>query len=150
MAMYMEYDASGKNSHLARKELSAKLDALDANGKLIVVRVKGELAGGKTTDIDFAELGRKLSARGATYVQFNRFSLSSKEYEANRIAGEDPAQIELNLFRENIGTVKVSQPNLKGQEGVHSAIRTPEGHAQSAKIRRVQGRLLRSHHCFGN
>ena len=120
--VYKEYDASGKNSHVARKELSALLDSLEVNGKLVVVRVKGELAGGKTTDIDFAELGRKLSARGATYVHFNRFSLSSKEFEANRIAGEDPAQIELNLFRENIGTVKVSQPNLKGQEGVHSAL----------------------------
>jgi len=120
--IYVEYDASGKNSHQARKELSTKLDALEANGKLIVVRVKGELAGGKTTDIDFAELGRKLSTRGATYVHFNRFSLSSKEYEGKSIAGEDPAQIELNLFRENIGAVKVSQPNLKGQVGVHSAI----------------------------
>ena len=55
-------------------------------------------------------------------MHFNRFSLSSKEYEGKSIAGEDPAQIELNLFRENIGAVKVSQPNLKGQVGVHSAI----------------------------
>ncbi|MDA4131338.1 MAG: exonuclease SbcCD subunit D [Thaumarchaeota archaeon] len=119
---YVEYDASGKNSHQARKELSAKLDGLDANGKLVVVRVKGELAGGKTTDIDFGELGRRLSSKGATFVYFNRFSLSSKEYEASKIAGEDPAQIEANLFRENIGAVKVSQPNLKGQEGVQSAM----------------------------
>ncbi len=119
---YVEYDASGKNSHQARKELAAKLDELDPNGRLIVVRVKGELAGGKTTDIDFAELGRKLSVRGATFVLFNRFSLSSKEFEAKRIVGEDPAQIEQNLFQENIGAVKVSQTNLKGQEGVHSAM----------------------------
>src|SRR5579872_1813498 len=119
---YLSFDATGKNSHQAKRELAAKLDELDANGKVIIVRVKGELAGGKTTDINFVELQRQLYSNGAVYVQFNRFGLSSKEFEANKLAGEDPAQIELNLFRENIGTVKVSHENLKGEQGVHSAI----------------------------
>jgi DNA repair exonuclease SbcCD nuclease subunit len=119
---HLVYDVTGKNSHQARKDLATKLDELEVNGKVVIVRVKGELAGGKTTDFDFSELGRNLSARGAAYVQFNRFSLTSKEYEANKISGEDKPQIEANLFRENIGTVKVSQQNLKGEEGVHSAI----------------------------
>ncbi|MDA4111947.1 MAG: DNA repair exonuclease [Thaumarchaeota archaeon] len=145
---YLEYDASGKNSLQARKELSSKLDAFDPNGKVVVVRVKGELAGGKTTDIDFAELGRKLTVRGATYVQFNRFSLSSKEFEANKIAGEDPSQIEANLFRENIGTVKVSQPNLKGQEGVNSALDLLKATRNPQKVGESKGdysdRIVRS------
>ena len=96
------------------------------NGKVVVVRVKGELAGGKTTDIDFAELRRNLATRGALYVHFNRFSLTSKEYDANRIAGEDPSVIEGNLFRENIGTVKVSQSNLKGESGRRFCSRTSQ------------------------
>lgn len=89
---------------------------------MVIVRVKGELAGGKTTDINFVEMQRQLYAKGAIYVQFNRFGLSSKEFEANKLAGEDPAEIETNLFRENIGTVKVSQDNLKGDVGVRSAV----------------------------
>lgn len=119
---YIPFDATGKNSHQAKRELAAKLDEIDPNGKVIIVRVKGELAGGKTTDINFVELQRQLYSRGAVYVQFNRFGLSSKEFEANKLAGEDPAQIESNLFRENIGTVKVSQANLKGDAGVHCAV----------------------------
>jgi len=119
---YLPFDATGKNSHQARRELTTMLDALDANGKVVIVRVKGELAGGKTTDINFVELQRQLYSKGAVYVQFNRFGLSSKEFESNKLAGEDPVQIESNLFRENIGTVRVSQENLKGDQGVRSAV----------------------------
>ena len=119
---YLPYDAEGKNSQQAKRELAAKLEEVDANGKVVIVRVKGELAGGKTTDINFVELQRQLYTKGALYVQFNRFGLTSKEFEANRLAGEDPTQIETNLFQENIGTVKVSHDNLKGENGVHTAI----------------------------
>jgi len=119
---YLSYDATGKNSHQAKREFATKLEELDVNGKVVVVRVKGELAGGKTTDINFVELQRQLYTKGALYVQFNRFGLTSKEFEANRLAGEDPTQIESNLFRENIGTVRVSQENLTGESGVHSAV----------------------------
>jgi exonuclease SbcD len=146
---FLEYDASGKNSQTVRSELSKKLDDLEVNGRVVVIRVKGELAGGKTTDIDFSELGRKLMTRGAAYVHFNRFSLTSREYAASRIAGEDIPAIESNLFRENIGAVKVSQANLKGEEeGVHSAVELLKLERQPQKGGESKGdyaaRLLRS------
>ncbi len=119
---YFSFEVTGKNSAQAKRELTTKLEELEVNGKVVIIRVKGELSGGKTTDINFVELQRELSNRGAVYVQFNRFGLSSKEFEANKLAGEDPSQIEVNLFRENIGNVKVSQENLKGDKGVQSAV----------------------------
>ena len=119
---YFSFDVTGKNSTQAQRELTKKLEELEVNGKVVIVRVKGELSGGKTTDINFVERQRELSTRGAIYVQFNRFGLSTKEFEANKLAGEDPSQIEANLFRENIGNVKVSQENLKGEQGVQSAV----------------------------
>ena len=137
--LFLEYDATGKNSQSAKKELARKLDETEVNGKVVVVRVKGELAGGKTTDIDFAELRRSLASRGALYVHFNRFSLTSKEYDANRIAGEDPSVIEGNLFRENIGTVKVSQSNLKGESGIASALELLSVSRQQQKIGESKG-----------
>jgi DNA repair exonuclease SbcCD nuclease subunit len=118
---FFEYDATGKNSHEAAKELSHKLGELEVNGKVVIVRLKGELAGGKTSDIDSVELCRKLTSKGAIYVQFNKFSLTTKEYEGNRMGGDDISTIEDNYFRENIGSVKVNQPHLKGREGAESA-----------------------------
>ncbi|MHB8568113.1 MAG: DNA repair exonuclease [Nitrososphaerales archaeon] len=145
---YSEYDADGKNSQDARKELSKKLDALEVNGKVVVIRVSGELAGGKTTDIDFNEMQRSLASRGALYVQFNRFGLTSRDYKVNRLAGEDPASIEGNLFAENIGKVKVSQSNLKGTEGVASALDLLKSLRQQQKIGESKGdyssRILKS------
>jgi DNA repair protein SbcD/Mre11 len=144
---FLEYDATGKNSQAAKRELSKRLDELEVNGKVVVIRVKGELAGGKTTDIDFSELGRKLSTRGALYVHFNRFSLTSMEYEAKQISGEDIPTIETNLFRENIGAVKVSQANLKGEEGVGSALELLKVERQQPKDGESKGdysgRILR-------
>jgi DNA repair protein SbcD/Mre11 len=119
---YFSYEVTGKNSAQAKRELTKELEKLEVNGKVVIIRVKGELSGGKTTDINFVELQRELYRRGAIYVQFNRFGLSSKEFEANKLAGEDPSQIETNLFRENLGSVKVSQDNLKGDQGVQSAV----------------------------
>ena len=77
--LFREYDVTGKNSQSARKELSLRLNELEVNGKVVVIRVKGELEGGKTTDIDFAELRRNLLLGARSYVHFNRFSLTSKE-----------------------------------------------------------------------
>jgi DNA repair protein SbcD/Mre11 len=145
---YFAYDASGKNSHQAKRELATKLEELEVNGRVVIVRVRGELEGGKTTDINFVELQRQLYTKGAVYVQFNRFGLSSKEFEANRLAGEDPAQIEFNLFRENIGKVKVSQDNLKGDQGVRSATEllrvTKDGQKTGESKAAYQSRILSS------
>jgi DNA repair protein SbcD/Mre11 len=131
---FFEYDATGKNSQQAMREISQKLDKIEANGKVVIVRLKGELSGGKTSDIDLMELRRKLTSRGALYVQFNRFSLTTKEYEGNRVTGEDVPTIEANLFRENIGTVKVTQPNLKGKEGAESAVELLRNLRQQQKV----------------
>ncbi len=119
---FQEFNATGKNSHELMKDLSQRLDRLDVNGKVVIIRVKGELSGGRTNDIDFQLLRRNLLTRGALFVLFNRFSLSTKEFEGNRVSGEDPQTIETSLFKENIGSVKVTQSNLKGDEGAASAI----------------------------
>ena len=118
---FFEYDATGKNSGQAGKDLVQKLDRLEVNGKVVIIRLKGELSGGRTGDIDSSEMRRNLASRGAVYVQFNRFGLTTKEYEGNRRSGEDIPSVETNLFRENIGSIKVTQPHLKGTQGVESA-----------------------------
>ena len=54
-------------------------------------------------------------------VIVNRFGLTSKEYEAVRVAGEDASAIENRLLRENIGAVKVSIEELKEDKGAKLA-----------------------------
>jgi hypothetical protein len=116
--IYREFNVSGLNASKARTELTEELSKLDVRDKMVVLKIKGELAGGKTADIDFPSLRNLLSESGATSVHLNRFGLTSKEYAAIKVRGEDRSVIEERLFKENIGTVKVSIPALQNTSGV--------------------------------
>ena len=113
-----EYDAEGKNSTKVQSALQEIVNDAEAKGKVFLLKVRGEMSGGKTSDIDFQGLKRTLKESGAAEVLLNYQQLTSKEYTSIRVAGEDIKDIEDSLFKENIGTVRVSNPKLKGQAGV--------------------------------
>jgi ABC-type enterochelin transport system ATPase subunit len=62
-----------------------------------------------------------LTGNGALDVIVNRYGLSSKDYAAVTVKGEDVAAVESRLLRENIGAVKVSVEELKGDKGAKLA-----------------------------
>lgn len=145
---YLEFNATGKNSLVVKKNLQKRLIGLDVSNKVIVLKVFGELSGGKTSDIDFISLKRNLIERGALYIHLNRYRLTSKETENIRIKGEDTSSIENNLFKQNIGTIKLSQSILKGEKGTNLAIDLLNAFRQEIKVneskRNYLDRILRS------
>jgi len=116
---FFEYDASNKNSTQAQQELVQKVKELDVTDKVVLLKVKGELSGGKTSDINFYQMRNILTENGALHVNINRFGLSSKEFTSLKVMGEDVHEIERKLLKESIGSVKVSTEALKGEKGVH-------------------------------
>jgi DNA repair exonuclease SbcCD nuclease subunit len=114
----IEYDASGKNSARVHNELLEIVNEAKPSGKIVLLRVWGEMSGGKTSDVDFQHLKTVLRVNGALEVLPNYQKLTSKEYSQIKVSGEDIRGIEDRLFRENIGTVKVSNLKLKGESGV--------------------------------
>ena len=145
--VYVEYDANGKNSAEAQRELLKRLAELDVEGKLVVLRIKGELSGGKTSDISSTRIRSLLAEKGALYVSINRFALTSKEYVSIRVSGEDATTIENRLFRENVGAVKVSNSALKGEAGAKLAMELLKVLRQPQKLNEAkkdyEGRILR-------
>lgn len=121
-SVYIEYDASNKNSTQAQKEILEKLQKVNVENKLVVLKIRGELSGGRTSDISLTQLRNVLIQKGAIYVSINRYGLTSKEYAMVRVMGEDVSTIERKLFIENIGTVKVSNEVLRGEKGASLAI----------------------------
>jgi hypothetical protein len=89
--------------------------------KVVLLRVKGELSGGKTSDINFSQIRNILAQNGALHVNINRFGLSSKEYTSLKVMGEDVREIECKLLKQSIGSVKVSTEALKGEKGAQLA-----------------------------
>lgn len=137
--IHFEYDATGKNSHEAAREIDAKIQKLEASDKVVILRFKGELAGGKTTDIDFTAIRRTLVAKGALYIYTNRYGLTSKESTANRVDGDDPTIIEANLFKENIGAVQVSQKELIGEKGANLGVSLLKVAREKQKVGELKG-----------
>jgi DNA repair protein SbcD/Mre11 len=113
-----EYDAMGRNSTKVQNELLELVKGTEAKGKVFLIKVTGEMSGGKTSDIDFQQMKKMLKEDGALEVLLNYQQLSSREYTAIKVVGENINDIEDSLFKENIGTIRVSNPKLKGQSGV--------------------------------
>jgi len=119
--LFFDYDASNKNSSQVQRELIQKIKDLDVKDKIVLLRVKGELSGGKTSDINFSQIRKILMEKGALHININRFGLTSREYTSLKVMGEDIHEIESKLLKESIGTVKVSIDSLKGEKGAHLA-----------------------------
>lgn len=119
--VFFEYDASNKNSIEAQEALLEELEKLEVESKLVIIKLKGELSGGKTSDINSIQIKNRLMEKGAIHVRLNRFGLSSKEYTDIKAAGEDSPSIENKLFEDNIGTIEISNDALKGEAGIRLA-----------------------------
>lgn len=118
---YLEYDAGGKNAVEANKELQEKAARLEAKGKVFVLRVAGELAGGKTSEVDLHAVRKGLMAKGAIAVYVNRNALTSREQTSVKVAGEDAAAIERNLLAGNAMRLNLSTRELVGANGAERA-----------------------------
>jgi DNA repair exonuclease SbcCD nuclease subunit len=121
LGAYLEVDVGGKNAPEANKELQERVGRLEARDRVVVVRVTGELAGGKTTEIDFHGARKTMEEKGAVWVYVNRYGLTSKELNQARVLGEDAATIERSLFKENAAKLKLSTKELVGESGVGRA-----------------------------
>ena len=117
-SIYYEYDPTGKSSVQVQTELKDNLAQLDVAGKIIVLKVSGELSGGKISDIGFPILVEELRQRGAIDIHLKKHGLKSKEYTAIATVGEESTAIESRIFKENIGEVKVSVEALQNESGL--------------------------------
>jgi DNA repair protein SbcD/Mre11 len=121
LGAYLEIDVTGLNSVQANKELQERAAGLQVNDKVVVLRVTGELAGGKTSEVDLQRARRDVTERGAIWVYVNRYGLTSKEHAQIKVLGEDAATIERSLFKDNVAKLKLSTKELTGESGVTHA-----------------------------
>ena len=119
---FLSFKADHKNSNQLYDEILEDIKKQDINKKIVILKVKGELAGGKTSDINFQEIKRVLKESGAIHVSINHHGLVSKEFTKIRVKGETTAEIEENLLLENIRNIEVQQEELNTKEGAKLAV----------------------------
>jgi exonuclease SbcD len=115
--VFKEFNVDGKNSIQANQFLESQLQNLEVCEKIVLIKIKGELSGGKTSDVKATNYKNILIDNGALFVDINRYSLSSKEFNTVKVQGEDIPEIEKKLLRENIGAIRLSLEKLKGDKG---------------------------------
>ncbi len=114
----VEIDAHGKISKTVNTELMTKIAHIDPSGKIIIVKVSGELSQGKTSEIEFSSLKHTLKEKGALDVKVNQSKLTSREYKITEATGRNRSEIELNVFKENIGELRLDQKELLSDSGI--------------------------------
>ena len=116
------YSAHGKSSSQAAKELMELASETSLGGKVILLTVEGELSEGKTSDIDFAAVRKRLTASAPLIVLSNNSRLTSKE-QAKRAGPPTPFHVtERQLFEKEISRAKSEEPRLRGEKGVALAV----------------------------
>lgn len=117
----IEFNANGKTANALNIEILKKISKMKANKKIILLKVRGELKSGKTSEINFTEFKEKLSQQGAIEVNVNRINLFSKKYNIEKIEVEKKEDLESKIFEENLKNIKTEQPELKDEKGIKFA-----------------------------
>jgi exonuclease SbcD len=121
LGAYIDVEVDGISSLAANSSLQERVSSAEPREKIVVLRVSGELASGKTSDIDLHMARKTLMEGGAIWVYVNRHGLTSREQTQVRVTGEDAATIERNLFNENSSKLKLSTSELVGERGADHA-----------------------------
>ncbi|MDG6939331.1 MAG: DNA repair exonuclease [Nitrososphaerota archaeon] len=110
----LEYSAQGSDP----SEVNAGLRRLagDVAGKVVILKVFGELAAGKTSEVDFAAARKGLLDAGAAFVLVSSARLSARESEP--LESRSPSETEEETFRGAMARVRASSARLKGDEGL--------------------------------
>lgn len=117
----IKINAKGSNPSLVNDELKKWSQGIDPSEKIIVITMHGEMTDGKTTEVDVASISEELSNRGAKSIEINKKRLTSMEYIITSAKGENRAEIENNIFAENIGQLRFKEESLIGDSGVNLA-----------------------------
>ncbi|MDA7959020.1 MAG: DNA repair exonuclease [Nitrosopumilus sp.] len=113
--------AEGRSPQTVNEEMERRAGKADPDGRIVVVRVRGEMSEGKTSDVDTARVSLGLLGRGALAVEVGRNMLTSRKYKIDGARGESREEIVRGVLESNIGQVKTGIQELAGKRGVRMA-----------------------------
>ena len=121
-AMELHYSANGKTSNQATKDLMELASDAQATGKVLLLTVDGELVDGKTSDIDFFAIRKRLMASAPIVVLSNYSRLTSREQAKDAQPPKPVHATERELFEREISRVQSEVASLRGEKGVALAL----------------------------
>ncbi|MCQ8905681.1 MAG: exonuclease SbcCD subunit D, partial [Methanothermobacter sp.] len=80
--------------------------------KVVMLKIRGELSSGRTSDINSASIRERLESMGARVVQINRYGLSTREIQKVRVVESDVPRMERRIFREKLAGLDIKNRRL--------------------------------------
>jgi hypothetical protein len=118
----LEYSAEGKSSRDAFEEILMVARASNVTGKIVLLKMRGELSSGKTSDIDFGKVREMLISKDPISIFLNYSQLTSKERAMATGPPKGAQATEREVFSRRINTVTSSESNLRGENGVKTSV----------------------------
>ncbi|RZN62259.1 DNA repair exonuclease [Methanonatronarchaeum sp. AMET6-2] len=99
----IEIDAENKTPDTVVRNIKQEIETNDLEDKIILLKIRGVLKTGKTTEIGLNKIRREIKDRGAAAVRTNINQLRTKEYEEFDIQAGDRKELENQLIEEHVG-----------------------------------------------
>ncbi len=110
-------DCTNKTVIESLELIDQKISALNAENKIVAVRIIGSLTSGKAYEIKSNEIAEQLRNRGALDALINKNALTSKEYAPISVAvGKTNEEIEETLIHEHTETTNIKKIPKKDME----------------------------------
>jgi hypothetical protein len=135
----LEYSADGKDARRTRLDLSELARSSDVEGKVVLLRVHGELSEGSTSDIGFTLIRKELASRGSICVLPNLSQFTSKSLLSLPGPPKAPNQTEREFFSQRIGSVKSPEHRLNGESGTELSLELLKSLREERKENETKG-----------
>ncbi|MHA1916870.1 MAG: metallophosphoesterase family protein [Candidatus Ranarchaeia archaeon] len=106
---FKEFKAEGKSAKQMENKLKEYAQNLEAQNKIVLIKVTGKLETGKPSEINFKEILETVRKSNPITVNLNRYGLSTKERATYKVRGENKSEIETNIFKEMLEQFKIDK-----------------------------------------
>lgn len=108
-----KFDCEHKTPAQVEEMLMEILKDEDMSRTIVTLRLKGQIQGGKVSDIRYQDVIRTCYRKGAKSVLRNTYKLTSAEMEAVKVDMGSVEDVEEKLIKENIGQQQVFSPEVE-------------------------------------
>ena len=114
----IDVDVDGIDQQAANQKLRSIVGSVKAAEAVVLMKVHGQLTGGRPSDVNISEASEGLDAAGAAAVFINRNQLKGAELEKIRVETGPREGIEAKVFNEYLLKFDSPDPRFKGEAGL--------------------------------
>ncbi len=133
----LDLDVAGKTAQQARASLEEELAAAPVDGRAVVLRVHGEMASGKRSELDLDALYSKLPKLGARAVHIVKaYSVREAGREGAAEAGTPQAEVEQKVLAAHLARFASKDARFVGSRGISLMLALKDLLAEEAPAQR--------------